>query len=177
MTCIVGLEHKGKVYIGGDSAGVAGLDLTVRGDKKVFRNGEFIMGFTSSFRMGQLIGYSLNAPKPREGTALFAYMVTDFVDAVRACFKNGGYAEKQNESEKGGFFLVGVRGRLFKIQCDYQVSEYPCGYAALGCGDQIALGAMHQSVGKPPKDRILGALSAAEQFSAGVRAPFHVEIL
>ena len=31
MTCIVGLVHEGVVYIGGDSAGVAGLSLTVRG--------------------------------------------------------------------------------------------------------------------------------------------------
>ena len=41
MTCIVGLVHGGKVYMGGDSAGVGGYCLTVRADEKVFRNGEF----------------------------------------------------------------------------------------------------------------------------------------
>lgn len=51
MTCIVGLEHNGRVYIGADSAGVSGWDLTVRADKKVFRNGSFLFGFTDSFRM------------------------------------------------------------------------------------------------------------------------------
>ena len=35
MTCIVGLVHEGVVYIGGDSAGVGGLSLTVRADEKV----------------------------------------------------------------------------------------------------------------------------------------------
>ena len=39
MTCIVGLVHEGVVYIGGDSAGVGGMSLTVRADEKVFQNG------------------------------------------------------------------------------------------------------------------------------------------
>ncbi|WP_245320978.1 hypothetical protein [Bradyrhizobium sp. NAS96.2] len=53
MTCIVGLVDKGQVFIGGDSAGVNAerLALVVRNDRKVFRNGDFVMGFTSSFRM------------------------------------------------------------------------------------------------------------------------------
>lgn len=51
MTAIVGLVEKGNVYIGGDSAGVAGLSISIRGDEKVFKVGPFIMGFTSSFRM------------------------------------------------------------------------------------------------------------------------------
>ena len=63
MTCIVGLEHKGKVYIGGDSAGVAGYSLSVRADQKVFINGNFIFGFTSSFRMGQILRFGFNPPR------------------------------------------------------------------------------------------------------------------
>ena len=50
MTCIVGVAHKGAVYIGGDSAAVAGWALTCRADHKVFKNGDFVMGFTTSFR-------------------------------------------------------------------------------------------------------------------------------
>jgi hypothetical protein len=37
MTAIVGLVQAGSVYIGGDSAGVSGMSLTVRADAKVFR--------------------------------------------------------------------------------------------------------------------------------------------
>jgi hypothetical protein len=51
MTCIVGLVDGGRVWLGGDSAGVSGWDLTVRADRKVFRNGPYVMGFTTSFRM------------------------------------------------------------------------------------------------------------------------------
>lgn len=177
MTCIVAVVHEGRVVMGADSAGVDGsrLSMAVRADRKVFRNGEFVMGFTSSFRMGQLLAHALSPPKPREGADLFAYMVTDFIDAARNCLKLGGYATKQSEQEVGGEFLIGFRGRLFKIQSDYQVGEGTHGFEACGCGDLIALGSLHGSPGADPKERVLLALRAAEAFSAGVRGPFHVE--
>ena len=75
MTCIVGLVHEGVVYIGGDSAGVAGLSLTVRADEKVFRNSDFLMGFTTSFRMGQLLRYSLKPPRRHPDDDIHQYMV------------------------------------------------------------------------------------------------------
>ena len=58
MTCIVGiLEENGDIYMGGDSAGASGNTLKIRADEKVFINENYIMGFTSSFRMGQLLRY------------------------------------------------------------------------------------------------------------------------
>lgn len=50
MTCIVGLAHGGKVYLGADSAGLAGDELTPRRDPKVFRVGEFVFGYGSLAR-------------------------------------------------------------------------------------------------------------------------------
>ncbi len=179
MTCIVGVvDTDGTVVIGGDSAGVAGLDLTVRADQKVFRNGPYIMGFTESFRMGQLLRYAFVPPEEcLPGRDLHRFMVTTFIDAVRQCLKDGGYATKDREQESGGTFLVGCNGRLFTIHSDYQVAESKCDYMAVGCGDQAALGAMYATQGQPVKDRVLTALQAAEQFSAGVRGPFTIEEL
>src|SRR5919109_4864584 len=94
MTAIVGLADESKVWIGGDSAGVAGLSLTVRADEKVFRRGEWVFGFTGSFRAGQLLRYSLNVPEPRGDLAKF--LATEFIDAVRYCLKGGGVARKKN---------------------------------------------------------------------------------
>ena len=176
MTCIVGLVHEGKVYIGGDSAGVDQcLGLTRRADKKVFRNGDFLFGFTSSFRMGQLLQHAFVPPKPYSGQDVYAFMVTAFVDAVRQCLKNGGYASRRDEVEEGGNFLVGYSGRVFSIEGDYQVGEPMCGYAACGCGESIALGSLFTSAGQQPVDRVNLALAAAEHFSAGVCGPFNVE--
>lgn len=173
MTCIVGLIDKGKVYMGGDSAGVAGLDLTVRADEKVFINGDFIMGFTSSFRMGQLLRYKFNPPFHMPDISDDEYMVTEFIDAVRDCFNENGYARNNNGEEAGGTFLVGYNGELYEIHDDYQVAKPADNFAAAGCGYHIALGSLYSSSkGLFPKDRVKLALEASERFSAGVRSPF-----
>ena len=172
MTAIVGLVESGVVYIGGDSAGVSGMSLTVRADAKVFRKKRYVFGFTTSFRMGQLIRYSMTIPKPVGD--LDAFMATIFIDALRECLKSGGWAAKDNEREEGGTFLVGVNGRLFAVYDDYQVAKAADGFAAVGCGDQIALGALYATAdaGLSPRRRVMSALAAAERFSAGVRGPF-----
>lgn len=175
MTCIVGIAKDGKVFIGGDSAGVAGLDITVREDRKVFKNQSFIMGFTSSFRMGQLLRYSFTPPVRHPDEDIMQYMVTKFINAVRDCLKTGGYASKDSEVENGGVFLVGYEGRLFYIDSDYQVGESACGYEAVGCGDAYAKGALFASSELSPDERLKTALKAASMHSAGVCGPFHFE--
>ncbi|ANT54760.1 MULTISPECIES: hypothetical protein [Mesorhizobium] len=177
MTCIVGLINDGSVHIGGDSAGVVGYSLTVRADRKVFRNKDFVFGFTSSFRMGQLLAHSFKPPKRHPDIDVYTFMVTEFVNALRQCLKDGGYAERHHEAERGGTFLVGYAGRLFKIAGDYQVGESADDFDACGCGEQIALGALLASPNSPPRERLTIALQAAERFSAGVRTPFHFETL
>lgn len=177
MTCIVGLVEDGKVYIGGDSAGTAGWSLTIRKDAKVFRNGDFLIGGTSSFRMLQLLRYAFLPPAYDESTDLERYMATKFVDAVRETFKAGGFAQKTSDQESGGHFLVGFRGRLFHIESDYQAGEAVCGYDAAGCGADIALGALFATPSMRPKKRLELALQAAEQHNAGVRGPFCIESL
>jgi len=177
MTAIAGFCEGGKVYIGGDSAGVSGWSMTVRADSKVFRKGEFIFGFTSSFRMGQLLRYKLQPPQQNADQDTAEYMATSFVDAVRTCLKDGGFAEKDKDAEKGGTFLVGYRGRIFRVASDYQVGESLCGYDAAGCGEDACLGALFATKGMEPEKRMQITLEAAEQHSAGVRGPFHTESL
>lgn len=175
MTCIVGLVHDGQVYIGGDSAGVAGYSVTVRADEKVFNKGEFVMGFTSSFRMGQLLRYKLNIPFHKPNVDTYEYMVTEFVEAVRQCLKDGGYSRNESGEDIGGKFLVGYRGKLFLIDLDYQVGESLLQYDAVGCGEDLAKGSLYSTRDlDDPNKRILMSLEAAEQFSAGVRSPFKV---
>lgn len=177
MTCIAGIVEGGKVWIGGDSAGVSGYALVVRADQKVFRNGPMIFGFTSSFRMGQILRYALKVPDQAPHISVDEYMVTVFVDAVRACLKDKGFATKSNEQESGGTFLVGYKGRLFFVEGDYQVGLSVHHFDAVGCGDQIARGSLFSTEGRPARERLELALRAAEQFSAGVRGPFHIEVL
>ncbi len=130
------------------------------------------MGFTSSFRMGQLLQYVFKSPEHCSDLSDFKFMTTNFIDEVRRCLKDGGFATKKEEQESGGTFLVGYHGHLYQIAGDYQVAENVLHYDACGCGADIALGSLYSTVGSPTK-RLETALKAAEQFSAGVRGPFH----
>ena len=174
MTCIVGLELGGKVYIGGDSAGVSGLSLCVRADEKVFVSGPFVMGITDSFRMGNLLRYKLSPDEQSSTQTDHEFMCTTFVDAVRVCLKDGGYTTVTNGVEQGGTFLVGYRGQLYSIQPDFQVGMSASPFDAVGCGADIALGAMSAITVNDPTARIEQTLAIAERHCAGVRGPFRV---
>ena len=181
MTCIVGYSTRGKVYIGADSAGIGEWDLTIRKDPKVFRNGPAIFGFTSSFRMGDLLRYALVIPERHTDEDIDKYMRTTFVTAIRDCLKAGGFAEKEKEAESGGQFLVGHGARLFYVGSDYQIGEAVDGYEAVGCGLAYAKGAMAAMINLvpeiAPKQMIEYALQITERNCAGVRAPFTVVTL
>jgi len=179
MTCIVGYAVDGKVYMGGDAAAVAGHITLPRKDPKVFKNGEFIMGFTDSFRMGDLLEYKLEIPDASFHDREF--MCTVFVDAVRKCLKEGGYTTIANNEEEGGTFLVGVGKTLYTVDSDFQVGEHICPYSSIGCGEDFAMGSMFAStllnskLAKAkqlnPKDQIHMALEAASEFSGWVNGP------
>lgn len=173
MTCIVGLVDNGRVFIGGDSAGVSDLDVVVRADEKVFVNGPFLMGFTTSFRMGQLLRYALRPPKWIDGE-LYRFMVVDFIDDVRRVLADGGMSKKEDNVEEGGQFLVGAYGHLFTIGEDFQVGENIHGYAACGCGEAYAMASFFSTARLTPRRRVQTALEAAEEFSGGVRRPFKI---
>lgn len=175
MTCIVGIAEKGIVTLGGDSAGVSGWDVSIRKDSKVFKTGEFVIGFTDSFRMGQILKHCfIPPPFPENEDDLERYMSTLFVDRLREIFKEKGYAERQNDREGGGTFLVGIKGRLFKIASDYQVGESMDEFDAVGSGAQVALGSLLSTRSiMVTHQRLYAALHAAEYFNIGVRPPFN----
>lgn len=186
MTCIVGYIEKSKegdvVYIAGDSAAVGGLNISVRKDPKVFAVGEFIFGYTSSFRMGQLLMYSFEPPEIKEGVDLHKYMCTDFTNELRKTFKNGGYLSTNNGEETAGTFIVGVRGRLFVVQNDLQVGECYDQFVSVGCGKSFALGAMYYATNYATNrplysstvELLTESLNAACYFNGGVRAPYTI---
>ena len=177
MTCIVAWTEKGKICIGGDSAGVAGYSMYIRADEKVFKNGEIIFGFTSSFRMGQLLRFSLTLPPKKENQGDYNYMCSDFINAVRLCLKTGGYAKVKEGEESGGMFIVGFRGNIYTIESDFQVGRQIKPYNACGCGESFALATCwtldKMNAKMSLKNKVKIALESAFEFSAGVRPPYH----
>jgi len=177
VTAIAGLVHEGRVLLGGDSAAGGGWTISTRRDAKVFRTGRYVIGFTTSYRMGQVLRWSFEPPEPptRPGQ-LERFMCTTWIDAVRESLKAGGWAMTDSGRESGGQFLVGVMGRLFQADSDYHLGEQAVPYAAVGSGEQLALGAFAatEGLGLAPERRVRLALHAAERHIATVRGPFRL---
>ena len=182
MTCIVGVEDpSGFVVLGGDAAGVAGLDITERSDTKVFHVNDMVLGFTSSFRMGQILQYKLGPAlsardKRKSGQSAHEWLCTTFVDTARDVFKNSGYAPNLNGQEWGGVFLVGYDGKLWYVGSDFQIGHPTQGWDAVGCGEPYAKGSLESTKGMKSRKRVQLALEAAERHSGGVMRPFNIVV-
>jgi len=182
MTCVVGLETEHGVFIGADSASSNGYtSFSSRVEKVFLKNcgarGEFLIGFTTSFRMGQLLRYKLRVDKHPDDMPDMEYLATIFIDAVRACLKDGGFTEIDKERESGGRFLVGYRGKIYMVDYDFQVNSNACGFYAIGSGAQFALGSLYSTNGLSPRNRIKIALRAASMFTDSVKPPYHIKEL
>ena len=168
MTIIVGYKHEGNVYLGGDSQGSAGYDSVVRLDEKVFVAHSIAYGFTSSYRMGQILRYHSKKIVHTDRTNdLPAYIVKRLVPMWRKIMAKNGVLYTDGGEETGGNFLVGIDGRLFNIDSDFQVGESKNGYDAVGCGFSYSLGYLYSNPDSTPKKVVKKAIKAAIKFSAG----------
>ena len=181
MTAIVGLVHEGTVFLGGDSAAAGNMNIYTRREPKVFRSDQYIIGYTTSFRMGQIIRHAFKPPMLASGDAevsdedLMGFMATEFIRKLKLAFKDGGWLESDKGRDTGGQMLIGVAGRLFQIESDFQVGESALGYDAVGSGNEVALGSLHATSHTEfdPQKRLELALQAAEEFVSTCRRPFH----
>ena len=176
MTCVAAIVENENVYMGADSAGISGYDLCIRADEKIFRNGNFLLGFTSSFRMGQLLRYKFKPPKQLPKQGIYEYMVDGFIEEVRRCLTSGGFIKKKDEVYTGGTFIVGYKKQIFIIHDDFQVAQAIDPFTAVGCGHAYAKAVLWRLRQEEltPRQKLLKALQAAEHFSSGVRGPFHI---
>lgn len=178
MTCIVGMVDGGKVFMGADSLATNHYVQTPRKDAKLFRNKHLLIGYCGSPRMGQLLRFKLEPPEIPAGKDVFNYACTDLVDAVIKTLKDNGFAKEDNNVLEGGTFLLGVAGRLFRIDSDFQVAESLYSYDACGSGAEVALGSLHSTTSFTSSEKRLKlALEAASAHTPYVQSPYLIEVL
>ena len=175
MTCIIGYKENGVVYVGGDSVATNGWHKYSIANPKVFKRDPFIFGYTSSFRMGQLIEFNLKVPA-QETEGDYKYMVTKFVPALRECFKGGGWLKKEKDVEHGGYFIVGYKNELYEVQQNFSIMQSQNSYMTAGCGEFTANGAMEilKDLDLSPEEKIRAALAAVVKHDPNVAEPFVV---
>lgn len=177
MTCIVAVKGDREIVVCGDSAGVSGLDMCIRKDPKVFKVGAFVIGFTSSFRMGQVL-MDLKVPRQTRKQSDFQYMRTTFITAVQKLFEKTGFLKKEGEQKSGGTFLVVYKEEIYRIEDDFQVEVRRDPFNACGCGESYAIGALaaldSEDYRFNPLECAEKALSVAAKYSGGVAPPWTV---
>ena len=167
MTIIVAVKHPNGVTLGADKLGVRNLDKINRKDPKVFVAHGIKYGFTSSFRMGQILRYHNEDVGPVISPDPMRYIVTKLVPMWRSILKEHGYVRFNNGEESGGVFIIALEGRIFTIESDFQVAEAQDDFAAVGCGESFALGALKNNGHLDTKERVKQAIETACYFSAG----------
>lgn len=186
MTCIVAVTDGRRIVLGADSVGVGRNSYhQIRRDPKIFAMGSFLLGFTTSFRMGQVLMHS-EFPEPpvtEDPTRAFRFMVREFVPAARGCLDGGGFAKtltlnrpdfQEVHTAQGGTFIVGFDGFLFEVHDDYAVAMQELPYTAIGAAHLPALGALAATadLGLSLETRARRALQAAATHTGSCRQPF-----
>ena|SRR3990167_1385107 len=175
MTCIIGIENKGKVWMGGDSAGTSeDFSQRVLGDKKVFQKDSLVFGVCGLPKVMDALRYAIELPKQQKGTDDRQFVAAELLPAIKAGLKVEGCTEGDGETFHGAI-LFGYRGKLYRIESNFQIITNAYGFDSVGSGADIAIGALHGSTkDKNAKRRIVQALEASAINNAGVRPPFTV---
>jgi len=165
MTCIAGLIHNGRAYVGADSQTTWGY---VKHDHttKVFRVGDAIMAGCGRAALSAAFQHRLAAPDVPEGKEDHWLLVT-LPDAMRECVKSIGLW-KDGDLSGGGAYIVGWRGRLVAIDCHLAAYPVPA-FTSFGSGGEVAIGALEVLGDKgKPRERLNRAIQAACRWSVGV---------
>lgn len=179
MTCIVGLVDGKDVWLGADSCGGEGNSrqryktsklVAIHGPNGLNRS--ILVGYTSSYRMGNLLAQSAKA-ECHEVATPDAWLIDSFVPMLRRLFGKEGFLAKKDEREEGGEMLVALAARLFVVQSDFSVLEPLDGYTAIGSGADVALGALYANRGSPAI-RVQKAVAAAAHHTPMVDWPWHI---
>lgn len=179
MTCIVALQHEGKVFVGGDAAATNTWSLSqiTIARPKVFTKSDMIFGFAGSPRDMLTVQYKTHFDRWHPDVCLEEYMVCSVSEAIRNSLKAAGSVRIADSVETmDSVFLVAFRNELFAIYSDFSVIRSSDPFAAIGSGEDLALGSLYTSPpDMDPTQRVLKALEAAAKFNAGVKAPFTVK--
>jgi len=179
MTIIIGYKEDGKVTIAGDTQASNGFRKSQRVDGKTFTVHGISYGFTSSYRMGQILKYHMPEvyAKDRDEDT-FKYVVNSLVPQFKSVLANNGFnGDYDSHNTVGGTFLIALDGKLFCIHNDFQVAEPLEDYYAIGCGEAFALGSLYQTTNEldSVKDKIIQALDCACYFSNGCGGTYTFE--
>src|SRR6266700_214287 len=124
MTCIVGckVSETGIIYMGTDSFCGNDREVIILAEKKVARNREMLIGCSGSPRIGNILQHVLIPPvyQWNKNESLLSFLLIEFTKAIKRCLK---YAGEDPEKLEDSTLLIGLHGRLFRMEENVQIEE------------------------------------------------------
>lgn len=177
MTCIVGIEHKGTVWLGGDSAATGGDGSQMLiADSKVFVVSDIAFGICGSPKLFDPLKFT-KFTKQKRGLDVREFLATSLIPEIKSAFKKAGCITQHPEHGEvfEGAILFGTDGKLFRMECNFQLITDKHMFDSVGSGANIAIGSLHATTNDSNSQRrIMTALKASSIANAGVRPPFKI---
>ena len=184
MTCILGMEYLGKVHIVCDSCASNLYNYSIISFPKLFKKNDLLIGYTGTFRYGQIIQYKTSFPDKQKIQTDFEYLSTTVVDTIRNALKNNGSVQtKDNIEESLCDCVIGYNGSIYVFQSDFSIIQYKNSIASVGCGSISAKSALmglqlNRGLEKTdPKTLLEEALSIVTNFDCHVKEPFYYDCI
>lgn len=176
MTCIIAIEHEGRVLLGSDSFLGGAMVRDVIDRPKYFRvNENFAIGFAGGLRPAQVLEHEAKFPKQRKNQSDEKYLV-NIASAIRSTFEKQGALLKDEDTSQqthDSLFIFALNGKAYIMQEDFSIIRSKLGCCSIGAGQDYAMGAMLALAYHEPEQRAKIALDIATQLSPMVSAPHH----
>jgi ATP-dependent protease HslVU (ClpYQ) peptidase subunit len=169
MSCLIAYKSGNKIYLGSDGAATEeDGDIRPIKTKKIFRVGDYLIGYAGSIRAGQIIR---NIDPPETIEELIEVMRTKMEECGCLAITDASTSLSQS------CFIVIHRDIIYEILSDFQLNEVSGNFTTIGCGGPYAFGAMHviQEEDLSPSQKIVKALKVVSEYHAAVRPPYEVE--
>ena len=140
MTCIISYKQDGKVILAGDKAGSNGFSGHLSKEPKVFTNGDFMIGYTTSFRMGQILNHLWTAPKRKVDQNTVKYLYVDVIPSIMECFDDHNFGDSK-ENKYGNFVMV-YENEIYEVQGDMSMLQHDTDIVCVGSGEYHATAAV-----------------------------------
>lgn len=177
MTAIVAFKYEGKTYIAGDRCGSNGYTKLLVEVPKIFKVGNFYIGYTHSFYMGQLLEHTWTPPPRMADYSDDQYLYKQVFKSIKNCLIDNNFGkifdDKHGEPDLGTFIIV-YKDRIFIHQPNGSVLEVE--HAGVGCGGETVLTSLLTAFDLDCnyilRDIIAVAYKRCSEFSCGVSPEF-----
>lgn len=172
MSCVIAIEHESGVLVGCDSFSGGDWKDTVDRPKWTLVGDHILVGYAGADRDTQVAELALKRMPRHRGEDEMRYLHRCVVEPIREAHIAHGINSPDETS-----FLIAYDGKAYEMQASYVLVRSARGYASIGIGESVALGALVTArklqPDLTPKQQAVLSLEAAVLLRAHVSEPFY----